>query len=190
MHVSRSRKQNSKNKSNIIIKNKVQSTPWTPDENYIFICILYNASYIQPLMYVLLTLHEIPKFDLIFLCVSKTFQHQEIRWRFSILRSVTSCVLELTCPVFGVCWLHKKKLFNFALQFWEIYKHKFKDKLSTVSHCAKYQSFTQFSGGETLWKRTEFQGIRPTLCRNCAFHKNLYARKLGETWYFMRFQRE
>ena len=83
--------------------------------DYIFICILYSASYIQPLIYVLLTLHEIPKFGLIFLCVSKTFQYQEIRWRFSILRSVTLCVLELTCPVFGVRWLHKKKLFNFAL---------------------------------------------------------------------------
>ena len=152
---------------------------------YFVQCKLYTATYVRS-TYTTWNIKIWPNF----LCVSKTFQYQEIRWRFSILRSVTLCVLELTCPVFGVCWLHKKKLFNFALQFWEIYKHKFKDKLSTVSHCAKYQSFTQFSGGETLWKRTEFQGIRPTLCRNCAFHKNLYARKLGETWYFMRFQRE
>ena len=103
-------------KPNRIIKNKVQSSPWTTDDNYCFICVLYGGSYIQQRMYVLFTPHKKQKSDLIFLCVSKKFPHQKIRWNFGISHSVTLCVLKVICPVFGACWLYKEVLIKTTLQ--------------------------------------------------------------------------
>ena len=65
-------------KPNRIIKNKVQSSPWTTDDNYCFICVLYGGSYIQQRMYVLLTPHKKPKFDLISCVFPKSFHTRKL----------------------------------------------------------------------------------------------------------------